>query len=182
LLDFNKVIKAQPYFDKAYTLRAYTYTALEQYKSAVKDYSIAIFINPSADSYYNRGILYMDIKYYKKAKSDFSTAIRLNGNNGFAYFYRGTSNLLLEKYKNAANDFSTAIKYDNLDFDAILGLAMTYLKMEDLTNAKLYFNKAKAILSNNSKNNNGIDLFVNTYWYQQHNFFFKNIFNDLNKL
>lgn len=182
LADFNKVIKAEPYFDKAYTLRAHTYVALKQHKSAIKNYSITIFINPTADSYYNRGACYMDLKNFKKAKSDFSTAIRLNQNNGFAYFYRGASNLFLNKYKNTISDFSSAIRYDQLDFDAILGLSMVYLKIDDLANAKLFFNKAKSILQGNSQNNDDINVFSNTYWYQQHNSFFNTMFNELNKL
>jgi len=182
LLDFNKVLKAEPYYYKAYTLRAYTHTALKQQKNAIKDYSIAIFMNPSADSYYNRGVYYIDLKYYKKAKSDFSTVIRLNKNNAFAYFYKGVSNLLLNKYKSAISDFSIAIKNDNLDFDAILGLSMAYLKNKDLLNAKIYLNKAKAILQTDVNNNEGINLFINTYWYQQHYSFFDKNINELNKL
>lgn len=179
--DFNQVIKIQPYYPKAYELRANSYSFLKKPKKALADYTMVVLIDHSPDSYYNRGVFYMDINYYKKAKNDLSTSIRLNANNGFAYFYRGTSNLLLGKYKNAISDFTGALKFDASDFDAMLGLAMTYYRMEDLTNAELNFKKAEEILQTNTQNQQGIDLFSNTYWYQNQAYFFNAFFSTFTK-
>lgn len=182
IVDFSKVVKLQPYHTKAYELRANAYAFLKKSKKALADYTLSVLINHSPDSYYNRGVFYMDINYYKKAKSDLSTSIRLNENNGFAYFYRGVSNLLLGKYKNAISDFSTALKFDSSDFDAMLGLAMTYYRMEDIANAKLNLKKAEQILKTNNNNQQGINLFSNTYWQQNQAYYFNAFFNTFTKL
>ncbi len=182
LKNFNNVIKIQPYYSKAYTLTANIFSFQKEYKKALLDYSLAVSIDPNAETYYNRGVFYMKINYYKKAKSDLSSSIRLNGNNGFAYFYRGASELLLGKYKPALSDFLTALKFDDLDFDAMLGLAMTYYRLKDIPNSKLYFNKAKDILQTNTEAKEGIDLFENTYWYQNQYYFFKEAFVKLNDI
>ena len=182
LLDFNKVLKIQPDYYKAYSLRANIYANLKQFRNAITNYNMTVLLNPSAETYYNRGVYFMEINYYKKAKSDLNRSIGFNENNGFAYFYRGASQLLLGKYKNALSDFSTSLKFDNLDFDAMLGLAMTYYKLKDLPNTKLYFNKAKDILQTNLEAKDGIDLFENTYWYQNQYYFFNENFNALKNL
>lgn len=182
LASFNMVLKIQPYYIKAYLLRGDIYAQKELYKNALKDYNLSVYIDPNANTYYKRGVFYLDINYYKKAKSDLTQAIRLNDNNGFAYFYRGTAELLLGKYKSAITDFATALRFDNLDFDAMLGLAMTYQKMNNLDNATEYFNKAKQILKTNTEDSSGIDLFKNTYWYQNQYYFFSEAFKGLDGL
>jgi len=182
LTNFNTVIKIQPYYAKAYNLRANIYAFKKKHKEALKDYTMGVLVDPSADTYYNRGVFYMDINYYKKAKSDLSRAIRLNENSSFAYFYRGASQLLLGKHRNALTDFSTALKFDALDFDAMLGMAMTYYRLKDVPNAKSYFNKAKQILQTNSEDIKGIELFKNTYWYQNQYYFFNAAFKTLDAL
>lgn len=180
LKNLNDVVKIQPYYSKAYTLAANIFSFQKKHKKALFDYSLSVSIDPSAETFYNRGVFYLSINYYKKAKSDLSASIKLNENNGFAYFYRGTSQLLLGKYKNAISDFSTALKFDDSDFDAMLGLAITYYKLKDTGNTKLYLNKVKNILQSNTEAKEGIDLYENTYWYQNQYYFFKETISELN--
>lgn len=179
--DFSSIIKTVPTQSKTYILRASAYKALKEHKKAQKDYSLAIIAEPSAHNFYNRGVFYLDINHYQKANTDLSTALRINKNNTFAYFYRGASHLLLGRYNNAISDFSTALKFDATDFDALLGLALTYYKMGDFSNAKLNLQKAKSIVSP-EKNIESIDLFSNTYWFQNHYYYFNNNMNALLKL
>ena len=112
ITDFNKITKAIPDLQIAYTLRASAYAALENYKEALKDYSTAILINPDSDAFYNRGTFFLEIRYFQKARADLNTAIRLNKDNPFLYFYRGASNLFLGKFEEAISDFLTALKFD----------------------------------------------------------------------
>jgi tetratricopeptide (TPR) repeat protein len=182
LIDFNKVIKIQPYYSKAYNLRANILSYQKKHKEALKDYTMGVLVDPNADTYYNRGVFYMEINYYKKAKSDFTSSLRFNANNGFAYFYRGASHLLLGKFRNAVSDFTTALKFDELDFDAMLGLSMAYYQMKDIPNTKLYLNKAKQILQTNTDDIKGIELYKNTYWYQNQFYFFNEKIGELNGL
>lgn len=179
--DFTSVIKEVPNNSTTYMLRASAYKALEQFTNALNDYSSAILVEPSADNYYNRGVFFMDIKYYKEANSDLTSTLKLNKNNAYAYFYRGGSNLLLGHFDDAISDFSEAIKFDAMDFDAYLGLAMTYLKVNDTINAKLNFERANAIIIP-SKKITSIEQYNNTYWFINQYFYFNNAVNALSKL
>ena len=179
--DFTKIIKQAPNAANVFTLRAAAYTEINQFMSALKDYTTAILIEPNADNYFNRGAFLMDIKYYKDANIDLSNAIKLNKNNPFAYFYRGASSLFLGNYLEAISDFNEAIKFDALDFDAYLGLAMAYEKVNDSANAKLNFDKANGIITPNQKASS-IQDYTNTYWFQEQYFYFNNAINSLVKL
>ncbi|WP_194765747.1 tetratricopeptide repeat protein [Tamlana sp. I1] len=164
IIDFNKVIKAVPSQPKTYILRASAYKALENYQKALEDYSTAILIEASSDNYFSRGEFFMEIKQYQNANIDLTNAIILNKNNAFAYFYRGVSNLLLSKYKDAVSDFSTVLNFDSNDFDANLGLAMAYNKLNDTAKAKQHFDRANAILNLHEITN--IAQYSNTYWFE----------------
>ncbi|MDO5969518.1 tetratricopeptide repeat protein [Flavivirga aquimarina] len=179
--DFSRVIETVPDQPKTYLLRASAYRAIESYKKALKDYTLAVLIDPNANTYYNRGEFFMTINYYQNANNDFSSSLKFNRNNAFAYFYRGASNLLLGKYNNAVSDFYLALKFDATDFDALLGLALTYYKMGDITNAKLNLQKAKSIISP-EKDVESVNFFTNTYWFQNQYFYFNNNIKALLKL
>ena len=181
IVDFSNLIKMIPTEPKTYYMRASAYSALKKYALALNDYSLAILAEPSANSYYNRGVFYMSINYYEKANTDLSIAIKNNQNNSFAYFFRGASNLLLGDYKNAINDFNTSLRFDSLDFDALLGLAMTYYKINDTAAAKLYFDKAASIIKV-EENLKSIEEFKNTYWYQNQYYFFNQLFSEISNL
>ncbi|MCF7560960.1 tetratricopeptide repeat protein [Sabulilitoribacter multivorans] len=179
--DFSNFIKRVPTNPTAYTLRASAYKALEQYTKAAEDYSTAILIEPSADNYYNRGVFLMDLNYHKEAHVDLTKSLKLNKNNSYAYFYRGASNLLLGQHLDAIKDFSTAVEFDSVDFDAYLGLAMAYNKVNDAANAKINFDRANAIISPD-KAITSIQQYANTYWFQTQYYFLNSNINDLVKL
>ena len=61
LTNFNTVIKIQPYYAKAYNLRANIYSFQKKHKEALKDYTMGVLVDPSADTYYNRGVFYFII-------------------------------------------------------------------------------------------------------------------------
>lgn len=179
--DFTSVLKVSPDLSNIYTLRGAAYKALEKYPSALNDYNTAIFIEPSINTYYNRGVFFMDIKYYQEANSDFTKVLRADKNNAYGYFYRGASNLFLGKFLDAIEDFMKALEFDAMDFDSYLGLAMAYNRVNDIAKAKVNFDKANAIISPNEPINS-IDIYSNTYWYQAQYFYFNNNINALVKL
>ena len=181
ITDFSALLSIIPDLQIAYRLRAASYVALEDYKEAIKDYSTAILVNPDSDAFYDRGSFFLDIKYYQRAKADLNTAIRLNKDNPYLYFYRGASNLFLGKYEEALEDFSVALKFDSQDFEALLGLSMTYLKMDDLENAKTHFKKVKSIMEMDANTDN-LEQFSKSYWYLKHYYYFKNSLEELNAL
>ncbi len=171
--DFNLVIKKAPNQPNTYMLRAAAYRALENYEKAAQDYTTAIYIEPSADAFFNRGAFYMDINYYQQANDDLNKAIQLNNSHAFAYFYRGTSHLLLGKFEQAVSDFNKVIEFDATDFDAHLGLAISYYKLNNATKAKEYFERANSILSI-PQDVNSIEPYSNTYWFQNQYYYFSN--------
>ena len=179
--DFTRVIKTSPDHSKSYTLRAKAYTALKNYQNALEDYNSAIIIEPSVDTYYNRGVFFMDIKYYELANDDLSIALKANKNNAYAYFYRGASNLFLNKFIDAISDFSKAIEFDSMDFDAYLGLAIAYNEVNDIEKAKQNFDKANAILLSGEPLST-IEQYKNTYWFHNQYVYFNEHVNKLVKL
>lgn len=181
IIDFSKIIGLVPTLQTTYFLRASAYMALKQYTKALEDYSVAIIVNPNAEAYYNRGVFYLDINYYQKANDDLNRALKLNNSNSFNYFYRGASFLLLGKYLDAISDFKTALTFDANDFDAMLGLSISYNKAKDAENAQLYFEKALSIVSPNARKKD-VEAFNNTYWYQKQYYYFNENFVELSKL
>ncbi|MFV0541068.1 MAG: tetratricopeptide repeat protein [Aestuariibaculum sp.] len=177
----SQFIKTDPHQPRVYNLRAMAYNTLKKYQSAIADYNTAVIILPDAESYYNRGVFLLNINYYKNAQSDLTKSIQLGNKTGFAFFYRGTCNVLVSDYKNAINDYKTTLNFDALDFDALLGLAMAYLKSNDTKNAKLYYNKAVNIISP-TKRVTGINDFKHTYWYEHQYYFFNKNITALSKL
>lgn len=180
IANFSSIIKQVPENPNIYALRAIAFKATEQNSAAIKDYSMAILLDPSVDNYYNRGAFLMDIKYFKEAQSDLTRSLRLNRNNTFGYFYRGGTYLFLGQFDKSISDFTKAISMDTMDFDAYLGLAMAYLKNNDTANAKLYFDRANAILS--LKKITSIGQYENTYWHQNQYYYFNNLITELAKL
>ncbi|WP_199114608.1 tetratricopeptide repeat protein [Snuella sedimenti] len=179
--DLSKVIEAAPYHAEAYKLRATSYTILKKHEMALKDYSFLVLIYPNAETYFDRGFFYMTLNYHEQARSDFSKSIRHDKKNAFTYFYRGVSSLHLGQYNKAIADFSINVSLDPSDFDALIGLAIAYNKLNDLPNAQLNFDEAKKILAKTSsiKNTKALEFYANTYWHQNQYYFFVNGVKDL---
>ncbi|MBD0832436.1 tetratricopeptide repeat protein [Aestuariibaculum sediminum] len=178
---FSKVIRAIPLDTEAYYRRADSFKALKNYPAALNDYSLAVKIDQTSLAYYNRGVFLMSINYYKDALSDFKVALRRDKTNTLAYFFKGTANLLLGEHMTALEDYNTAITFDSKDFDALIGLSITYYKLNDYEQAELFFEKAKTILAPNQTATE-ITPFEDTYWYTNQYYYFKQMFEKLNKL
>lgn len=166
-----------------YLQLARAYNGLKNYNKALENYNGAVLILPTTQTFFERGRFYMSINYFKKANDDFNRAIYLEQGNLPAGFFRGTSFLLLGKFKDALNDFSALCDFDITDFDAAIGLSMTYYRLNDLENAKKNFTKAKSIISgSNPIKTNTIELFKDSYWYQKQFFVFSEFYNEINEL
>lgn len=160
-----------------------SYEALDDYKNALINYSLAIVNDKSSQNFYARGLFYMGINYYKNANEDFTTSFYLDNSNVSALFFKGVSHYLLGEFDLALNSFSVVSQNDPTDFDAQIGLALAYLHLEDPAKAKLNFNKAKSILKvTDLSKPDDINLFENTYWFQNQYSAFNRDFDTLNNI
>ncbi len=89
-------------------LRAISYSASGDFKSAGADYDKTIEISPkTAKYYYNRGVYYDYQGKTKKALKDYDKAIELNPNEPSAYYnetaiiYDNEKELLIKLYTNS---------------------------------------------------------------------------------
>ena len=175
-----------PYVNKSHPIllqMARAYAGLEDHVKALQNYTNAILLNSDSNTFYARGVFFMDVNYFKKANNDFIAAIFLDKNNVPAYFFRGISSFFLGEYQKALSDFSTAVQFDVTDFDAIIGVALANLKLNDIANAKLNFDKAKSIIRGTDiSQEDNLELFKNTYWFQKQYYAFRDLYNEISKL
>ncbi|WP_158534892.1 tetratricopeptide repeat protein [Mucilaginibacter hurinus] len=74
----NEIIRRFPGVSSGYSSRAAMYVTMNQYDKGIKDYEVAIGMEPNnAYLYQNRGIAYRKHKKYDQAISDFNQALRL---------------------------------------------------------------------------------------------------------
>jgi tetratricopeptide (TPR) repeat protein len=175
-----------PYVNKSHPIllqMARAYAGLEDHVKALQNYTNAILLNSDSNTFYARGVFFMDVNYFKKANNDFIAAIFLDKNNVPAYFFRGMSSFFLGEYQKALSDFSTAVQFDVTDFDAVIGVALANLKLNDIANAKLNFDKAKSIIRGTDiSQEDNLELFKNTYWFQKQYYAFRDLYNEISKL
>ena len=94
----------------AYGMRALCYTSLEEYDSAVADWSSVLKLCPNDTvAYFQRGALYEQMKQDKNAFADYTKAIELQPTDYYVLLARGE---LLER----SGDIQAALR----DYDAIL--------------------------------------------------------------
>ena len=175
-----------PYVHKSHPIllqMARAYAGLEDHVKALQNYTDAILLNSDSNTFYARGVFFMDVNYFKKANNDFIAAIYLDKNNVPAYFFRGISSFFLGEYQKSLSDFSTAVQFDVTDFDAVMGVALANLKLNDSANAKLNFDKAKSIIQGaDISQEDNLELFKNTYWFQKQYYAFRDLYNEISKL
>ena len=110
---FDVAIKASPNnpkFAVAYNNRALAQAKLHNYQDALKDYSMAIYLDPKyGGAYCNRGNLYDDHNKFQMAKSDYDIAIALNPKDSAAYNNRALVYARIGQDQNALADFSKSI-------------------------------------------------------------------------
>ncbi len=94
--------------------RGITHSQLQNYLSAIGDYTRAIQLDNSYASAYNsRGNTYYSLGEYQLAVNDYNQAIQLDKNYAKAYSNRGLAYLFLNEYQLAIDDYNHAIKLDD---------------------------------------------------------------------
>ena len=91
--DLDAVIKIAPDFVYAYYNRGNLFASLNDYRSALADYSKALELNPSfGEAYYNRGLTQIYLGNNKQGVSDLSKAGELGIVSSYNILKRFTDN------------------------------------------------------------------------------------------
>lgn len=106
------------------------------YSGAVSEFNTALIFDATiAEIYYNRGLAYYYLNDFLNAKKDYSTAIGLDSNYYRAYNERGIIKCKQGSYFEGADDFKKAIRIDSTYAASYFNLGVSYLQMNNTTEA-----------------------------------------------
>ena len=110
--DFDRIIRLDSKYDRAYYERGNLYFALGEYQAAIENYTQAINLQPDLYliAYYrNRGLARTQLKDYQGAISDFSHVLQINPKMGEIYQQRGDARSQLADKQGAMEDYQKAV-------------------------------------------------------------------------
>lgn len=138
-----------PVLAMAHNNRGNAYLEKGDYDRAMKDYDLAIQLNPNfAPPYNNRGVIYQKQGDYDRAIRDFDESIKLSSNYADAYANRAETYQIKHDYGRAVQDYDNAIRIDP-NFKAIWnGRCWTRAVIGQLQAALADCNKALSVQPN----------------------------------
>ena len=114
---YDKTIKLNPKYEKAYNNRALSKNAIFEYDGALEDIKKLFELDTDKEYLYmyydNLGLIKSNIGEHDDAIANFNKSIELNNKYDNVYNNRGCTYLLLEKYDEAIKDFNKAIKLND---------------------------------------------------------------------
>lgn len=144
---YSKAIHRDENYAQAYRYRAAAFKDMEDYPSALEDFSKLLELQPEASYYNRRGLVYEEMKQFQNAAEDYSRAIELSPKWAIPYNNRGFAKMHLKDWAGAKADLETAIKLDSAAPTPYINLAGVYwLSKKDRKNA--YQNVDKALRLN----------------------------------
>lgn len=142
LIDNNFVVQKSPEFSQSWLERGLTYYTLDMQDLAIADYNKSISLEPTARTYYNRGVSQwrkIEVRQWvgkdgrKKMEeaaqvvlSDYQNAIKIDPNLANSYYNRGVVYMRLGYFSDAIEDFSKVIELDRLNPDSYFNRAVCY--------------------------------------------------------
>ncbi|MEE3716178.1 tetratricopeptide repeat protein [Tumidithrix elongata RA019] len=115
----NQILATNPKDRKAYIDRGNAKLFIQDYKSAIADYTKAIELNPQdGDGYVLRGSAWISLKDDRNALKDFDEAIRLNPKNLLAYEGRIQLFYGQQKFPEALKAIDDLLRIDPNNIDA----------------------------------------------------------------
>ena len=140
---FDKIIKINNKYYKAYLHRGICYCCLKDFANAVSDFIIYdknITKDKEMDFYYYRALCFINSNKIEDAINDLNKAIEINKDKANIHFKLGFCYLIRKNKENIKNNLELAIK----EFDISIKL--------DNKNTEPYYNKAIALTNLNKKN------------------------------
>jgi len=122
---YNKALKIDPKFSRAWYNKGSAFHDLEKYKEAIKCYDKAIEINPEyAAAWNNKGVALEKQEKYKEAIKCYDKAIEINPNNIKSYQHHSEVLIITGKLENALVYAKESLKYGESPEDTAIGLML----------------------------------------------------------
>ena len=158
---FDRVIKRDPHFFKAWHYKGFALDELGRYEEALACYDKALEINPMYEAtWYNKGILLRHLGNYEEALAHYEKALEINPRHDGAWNLKGWVFDDLERYEDAIACYDKALEINPRNDDAWnnKGVALAHLGQHE--EAIAYYDKALEINPQyeNSKYNRNIAL------------------------
>ena len=142
----NLILLEQPQNTTAYLFRALSSDMMEDFKSAIQDYTKLISINPNRALYYcYRGKSKHDLKDYAGALLDLNKGLLIDSKNVEGYKWRAQTKEELKMNAGAMSDYSIAISLEPMDSTLYISRAIIKQELNDHNGAIVDCNKAISI-------------------------------------
>ncbi len=99
--------------------------------AAIQQFTQAIALKPTAESYYQRANAQLDLGNYQAAVEDYTAAIGEDPNYVAAYFNRGLAYLKLNQFQAAVDDYTKVIEKNAQDADAYYQRGLAYHRLRN---------------------------------------------------
>ena len=154
LSDYKKVCELKPNNSWAIYILGVTNYALDNFETAIQNYTEAISIDPDGMTYFKRSEAYIELEKYKEAISDLTKAISISKdttNESWAivdyniidiYWARAFCYEKLNNYSSAISDYSKIIEITGGGGEDYINRAINYGKLKRNDLAISDFNKA----------------------------------------
>ncbi|MBF0529181.1 MAG: tetratricopeptide repeat protein, partial [Deltaproteobacteria bacterium] len=155
---FTKVVsihasigKQEPQYSEAHRKRAIAYHGLKNYREAMKDFDLAVKINPAnCRAWLGRGLVRNLTKDHQGAITDYNQALQIDPNYANAYLNRGSAKIYLNDPDGAINDYLKAVELDSKNVDALVGLGLAFTKLKRYDEAGRNFSRVLELAPDNT--------------------------------
>ena len=152
LTDYNMAINLRPGFAEAYDNRGWAYFQLNNIDLAITNYKKAIELNPDyANTYNNLGVAYSNTNNSKDALVNYNKALELNPMFTNARINRAKERDRTNDFNGALEDWNYLSAQQPNEPKVYYSRGMTYLKMNDNSNACADFKEAAVLGSRNAE-------------------------------
>jgi len=119
LLDIS--IKIDPVKGRSYFNRAIVHDQLNLKEEAIRDYDMALKMNPelTLDVLRNRSVLFLETGKYEKALTDLDGLVKIDGKDFSNYYNRAFVKVMLKDMKGAVEDYRMVLKLNPGDKQTI---------------------------------------------------------------
>jgi len=106
------------YVADGYSERGWTFYKMQDYPSALADFSKAIATNPkNSSAYFRRGVVYAAQEKWQLALDNYDASFKLNPDEVETYYNRGRAYQMLGSYDKAVGEYTTYIGMNSAKLD-----------------------------------------------------------------